>query len=82
MSKDTEKHWNDRAREVLVGRRIVSAQYMTEKEARNHGWLKRPVMFTLDDGTVMYASSDDEGNDGGALFGSTKDGTDATLPVL
>ena len=65
-----------------MGRRIVGARSMTEKEARNHGWSKRPVVFQFDDGSQFYASADDEGNDGGALFGSDRNGGDLTLPVL
>jgi hypothetical protein len=39
-------------------------------------------MFKLGNGTICYISSDDEGNDGGALFMQDKDGKDITLPVL
>lgn len=35
MNPTIVKQWNDMARETLVGRRIVSAVYMAEKEARD-----------------------------------------------
>jgi hypothetical protein len=36
------------------------------------GWARRPLVIELDDGTLMFASRDDEGNDGGALFGQVE----------
>ena len=42
---------------------------MTDKECdKDFGWYKRPVTFTLDDGKVVIAQMDDEGNDGGVLL--------------
>jgi hypothetical protein len=55
---------------------------MTHKDAEGMGWYKRPIVFKLNDGTVCYLSCDDEGNDGGALFFSDKDGKHDELPVL
>jgi hypothetical protein len=81
-TKDLETFWNKRAREVLLGKTIVSVNYMTEKDAENMDWYNRPVMFKLSDGTVCYLSCDDEGNDGGALFFTTKDGKHDELPVI
>jgi hypothetical protein len=81
-TKDLETFWNKRAREVLLGKTIVSVNYMTEKNAEDMYWHKRPVMFKLSDGTICYLSSDDEGNDGGALFFTTKDGKHDELPVI
>ncbi len=81
-TNDLETFWNKKAREVLLGKTIVSVNYMTEKDAENMYWYKRPVMFKLSDGTICYLSSDDEGNDGGALFFTTKDGKHDELPVI
>jgi hypothetical protein len=44
-------------------------------------WYKRPISFTLDNGTRLMVQQDDEGNDGGALWYGNKDGEDL-LPVL
>ena len=77
----TEKEWNEQAEKAFKGRRIVSARYMDKKEARKHGWSRRPLVL-LDDGTAIYASSDDEGNDGGALFGVGEDDSDKSFPCL
>lgn len=80
--KELETFWNKRAKQVLLGKTIVSVNYMTQKDAEGMGWYKRPIVFKLSDGTVCYLSCDDEGNDGGALFFSDKDGKHDELPVL
>ncbi len=77
---ELDKKWNDIARALLVGRRIVEVSYMTREEAAGLGWSRRPVVLVLDDGTQVYASSDDEGNNGGALFTSSHD--NPVLPAL
>ena len=82
QNKDIESFWNKRAREVLLGKTIVSVNYMTQKDADELMWYKRPIVFKLSDGTICYLSSDDEGNDGGALFFSDKDGKCSELPVI
>jgi hypothetical protein len=46
----------------------------------NLGWYERCVVMILDDGNMIYPSSDDEGNNAGALF--TCDPDQPTLPVL
>ena len=62
------KEWSDKAKEVLVGRKIVDARYMNDEEMEMMDWQSRPLCFVLDDGTTCILSMDDEGNDGGALF--------------
>lgn len=80
--KELEKFWNKKAKGVLLGKTIVSVNYMTEKDAESLGWYKRPIVFKLNDGSICYLSCDDEGNDGGALFYSDKNGVHDELPVL
>jgi hypothetical protein len=74
----TTKYWNDKAKEVLVGKKIESARYLNDKEMEMMGWYKRPLCFFLDDGTSCILSADDEGNDGGVLFY----GSNGVLPTL
>lgn len=81
-AKELETFWNNRAKEVLLGKTIVSVNYMTKEDADSMGWYKRPIIFKLNDGKICYLSCDDEGNDGGALFFSDKDGKHDELPVL
>jgi hypothetical protein len=80
--QELENKWNEKARKALLGQTIVAVNYMDSENAQDMDWYSRPVMFKLSNGTICYISSDDEGNDGGALFMQDKDGKDITLPVL
>lgn len=80
--QDLEKHWNRKAQQVLEGRTIVQAFYMSEAEAEEWGWYKRPIIMILDDDTQLMISADDEGNDGGSLFYANKEELDGVLPTL
>jgi len=77
---DIEKKWAKVASDMLVGRKIVRARYMSEVEKESMGWRNRPVVLQLDDGNMIYASSDDEGNDAGAIF--TNSEKHPVLPVI
>jgi|SaaInlV_100m_DNA_2_1039680.scaffolds.fasta_scaffold27136_3 hypothetical protein len=66
--------WSKHGADKLFGRRIVHVRYMGETEAEDQGFHHRPIVIHLDNGTLIYPSRDDEGNDGGALFGNTQDG--------
>ncbi|MEY4263469.1 MAG: hypothetical protein RL373_37 [Pseudomonadota bacterium] len=78
--KDYEMHWLTEAKEQLLGRKIVDVRYMSQEEADDLDWTERPVVFHLDDGNLIFASADDEGNNGGALF--TNNQANPVLPVL
>jgi hypothetical protein len=79
--KDYTKIWNETANKLLLGKRIIKVEYMGSKEAENTMWHNRPVRIILDDGTNILPMSDDEGNDGGALWLGNKNREDV-LPVL
>jgi hypothetical protein len=79
--KDYTKIWNETANKLLLGKRIIKVEYMGSKEAENTMWHNRPVRIILDDGTNILPMSDDEGNDGGALWLGNKNKEDV-LPVL
>ena len=67
--KECTKYWTEYAAKRLVGRRITKVEYLNSKDCKNaFGWYKRPVTFTLDNGKVVIAQMDDEGNDGGVLM--------------
>lgn len=75
--------WDKIAADLLVGRTITAVNYMNAKEASNMGFYSRPVVFQLDNGTLVCPQSDDEGNDGGALvFLNPVTHTEQLLPVL
>lgn len=76
----TEKNWIERSEKVLLGRRILKVRYMTQKEAEEMGWENRAIVIGLDNGTVIFPSMDDEGNNAGAIFTTDKDLP--TIPVF
>lgn len=63
---------------IFLNKKIVDMRYLTKEEAEMLGWVKRSVVFQLDDGTFFFPSKDDEGNDAGALFFNT----DGVIPVI
>lgn len=69
--------------QILKGRTISEVRYMNENEKEMLGWNKRCIMIILDDGTVIYPSRDDEGNDAGALFvDNIQNNISETIPVI
>jgi len=79
--KDYTKMWNKTANDLLLNKKIIKVEYMSSEEADKGMWYNRPVRIILDDGTNILPMSDDEGNDGGALWLGSKDKEDI-LPVL
>ena len=79
-----EKYWTKKAQKVLLGKTIVKVHYLTKKNTDEIGWYKRPIVFTLSDGTEVIAQMDDEGNDGGVLasFDPHDQDEDMVMPVL
>ena len=64
-------------------RNTAKSEVLTEyldKEAKEWMWYSKPISMQLDDGTWIYPSKDDEGNDGGALFTTSK--VENCLPVM
>ena len=79
--KEQVNHWNNYGKKHLVGRKIKGVRWLTSKEAEQMGWYSRPIVIHLHDGSMIFPSQDDEGNDGGALFGQGPDGEELTFPV-
>ena len=77
-----EAHWRLVAQRNLLNKTIVGVRYMSSREAHDMGWSQRPVVITLSDGSHIFASKDDEGNDGGALFGDDEHSDSMDMPVL
>ena len=76
FNKAVRNYWNTVAMWQLVGRRIEAVHYMKPEEIEENMWYKAPVKIWLTakpgKGTIskpicMIPSSDDEGNNGGAL---------------
>lgn len=73
-------NWNERAKKTLLNKVITSVRWMTDEEAKSLGWYNRPLCIQLDHKMWMFASMDDEGNDGGTLF--TDDENEPGFPVM
>jgi len=65
--RDIETDWTAKAMTVLKGRTINAVRYLTQDEAHDAGWHSRPLCMFLDNGDMIVAMSDDEGNDAGSL---------------
>ncbi len=73
-----EQKWNKINEKQLVGKTIKSVRYMSNEEAQETMWYNRPVVIEFTDGSYIIPQSDDEGNDGGAIYCS--DGS--IIPVM
>lgn len=72
-------------RGLLAGRVIRELRPMRPEEAVALGWdvgHRCPVVIELDDGSRLIPSSDDEGNDPGALFVELTNGTSGLACVM
>lgn len=65
----------------IVGRTIKQVRPLTDIELRANGWrppspstAPPPLVIVLDDDTLIFPSSDPEGNEPGCLFGSDNNG--------
>jgi hypothetical protein len=54
--------------DFLFGKTIASVRYLTQVEADAMMWDKRPLVIEFTDGSLLTPQSDDEGNEGGAMF--------------
>ena len=78
--RDIRKRWTEKCKKHLVGKKIVQVRYLNKKEMDDLGWDQTPLVMFFNDGSYMFPSQDDEGNDGGSLFTSFKDLP--TIPVI
>lgn len=62
----------DKVNEV-VGKIIKQVRLLTPEEVEEEGWddyaFRKVTCLELDDGTLLFASRDDEGNGPGTMFG-------------
>ena len=75
-----EQKWTKKAKTILLNKKIIKVEYLTQKESEEMNWSNRPLCFMMDDGTWIIPSTDDEGNNGGALH--TNNENEPILPVL
>lgn len=65
-----QKEWEQNCSKHLVGKTIKEVRYMTNAEQQSHSWFRKALVIFFTDGSYIYPSKDDEGNDAGALFTS------------
>lgn len=70
---NTPIDWEGLCRKELVGKTIGDVRYMDDEEADGMGWDSKPLVIFFTDNSYIFASRDDEGNNGGSLFTSLKD---------
>lgn len=75
-------HWTEYAKQNLEGKTITTVRYLHSEEVEALGWHHSALVIQLSDGTLLFPSADDEGNDAGALFGQKADGSELTFPVV
>lgn len=63
-----KKEITKQAEELLVGKVIKSVRFMTRQEIGAMGWGRGGFVITLNDGTQLFPSADEEGNDSGVIF--------------
>jgi hypothetical protein len=81
--KSVVEFWNAKAKQVLVGKTIESARYITQDEADAFGWYKRCLLIRFNDGSYIMPMMDDEGNDSGSIQGYNPNyDSDMSFPTL
>ena len=71
-AEKNEKAWEAKIAEALVGRTITAVEYLSLSEADEAYWQQRPISIQLDNKICITPTSDDEGNDGGAIHTNMK----------
>jgi len=66
--KTHRDYWKDIANKHLVGKKIIAVRYLSNDDLEFFMWHSAPLEIQLEDGHWLTPSTDDEGNDGGAVF--------------
>tara|TARA_R100000808_G_scaffold6776_5_gene19946 strand:+ start:14565 stop:14960 length:396 start_codon:yes stop_codon:yes gene_type:complete len=86
IAEQREAYWTLLAEQYLLGKQIMKVEYITETEAKENGWSKRPIAFQIADKTGraswIVAQMDDEGNNGGVLAILTDKNKGDVIPTL
>jgi hypothetical protein len=51
----------------MLGQHIIKVEYMKKKDMQKYGFKQKPVVITLDNSYQIFALSDNEATDAGAL---------------
>jgi len=63
-------------RKYLNGKTIKTITWLGDNNMEDLLWYNRPIVIHFTDGSILIPQSDDEGNDGGALYYQDKDQSD------
>lgn len=63
----------------MKGKMVKTVRFLDDAELEREGWERKTLAVEFTDGTLLFASCDDEGNDSGALFARKPDGTPIVL---
>lgn len=74
------ENFEQAAKNIFEGRVIREVRYITDQEANEIGLSHKGLVFILDNGTMAWPVSDDEGNDSGAVH--TSNSRAQILPVF
>ena len=74
---ELSKAWQKKIEKHLLGKSIIKVEYMSEKDSEEQGWSNRPIQILLNNGVWLTMTSDDEGNNGGAIHTNIKE-----LPII
>lgn len=55
-------------RKYLNGKTIKTITWLNDSNMEDLMWYNRPIVIHFTDGSFLIPQSDDEGNDGGALY--------------
>ena len=80
MAIATTEGWEKQIGEFLIGKTISGVRYLTDEEMEDLGWYNKALVIVFSDGSYIFPSADDEGNNAGALF--TSDDNLPTIPVI
>ena len=63
------KKFMDKLKKALVGQTIKKVEYLSPKDSKKFlGWDYQPCEIHLSNGVILTPSSDDEGNNAGAIL--------------
>ena len=86
IDSQREAYWTLLAEDYLLGKQIMKVEYITETEAKENMWDKRPIAFQVADksgnASWVIAQMDDEGNNGGVLAILDGKNSGEVIPVL
>ena len=76
-NQELKKRWGRKAADFLVGKTIMAVEYMSDEEVKENDWYASNEKITFTDGHWITPSADDEGNNSGVLFTTSKE-----IPVI